>query len=135
MIKSIANFIIKWRWIWAITLLVITITLSCMPSNNLSNNSFLNLPYGDKLAHFIAYSSLGFTWGNALYPKKDYIIKTLIFLVLLGLVIEFIQFYFLVGRFFEMYDIIANIIGSLNGVLIFKAFIKWYNNQSSLADY
>lgn len=40
-----------------------------------------------------------------------------------GLFMEILQFTFFPGRYFEVLDIIANIIGSFAGLFVFKFFI------------
>ena len=45
-------------------------------------------------------------------------VKVVLALLTLGIILEIGQFYFLVGRYFEMYDIIANIIGASAGIAL-----------------
>jgi VanZ family protein len=110
--------IYKIRYVLAIVLTVITITLSVLPADNLSQTGFINIPFGDKISHAIAYLSLGFSWSLACDKQKYSQIKVLLFLFLLGLGLEMTQFYFLSGRYFEIFDIIANIIGAIGGITI-----------------
>jgi VanZ family protein len=41
-----------------------------------------------------------------------------------GVLMEIMQFAFFKGRYFEVLDIIANIIGSFTGLFVFKYFIN-----------
>lgn len=116
MLKTLYDF----RILLAIMITLITITLSLLPGENIKNVGFINIPFGDKLGHFIAYSALGFFWANVMKTSNNYVVKTVLFLFSLGIVLELIQFNFLVGRFFEIFDIIANIIGSIVGIAINK---------------
>ena len=116
MLKTLYDF----RILIAVMMTLITITLSLLPGENIKTVGFINLPFGDKLGHFIAYAALGFFWANVIKPSNNYIVKTVLFLFSLGISLELIQFNFLVGRFFEIFDIIANIIGSIVGVAINK---------------
>ena len=110
--------IYKIRYVLAVILTVITITLSVLPADNLSQTGFINIPFGDKISHAIAYLSLGFSWSLVWDNQKYAPLKVLLFLFLLGLGLEMTQFYFLTGRYFEIFDIIANIIGAIGGITI-----------------
>ena len=114
--------IYKLRYALAFTLTVITITLTLLPSEEIPNTGLLNIPFGDKLGHAIAYLSLGFSWHLVCQKFSKSEIKVLIGLFSLGFVLELSQFYFLVGRYFEMFDIIANIIGAIAGIALQRVF-------------
>ena len=80
----------------------------------------------DKLLHFSAYLVLTILWGVGLdkLQSNRAIHKALLITICLGVIMEVCQYAFFVGRQFEILDIIANISGSLVGVMIFKRFIK-----------
>jgi len=80
------------------------------------------LKYLDKIAHvgfyflqifLILYESKGFY-------SKSLTIKALAYCFLFGILVELGQKYFLLGRSFEIWDIVANIIGSIIGILFFR---------------
>jgi len=54
------------------------------------------------------------------YNKKN----VLFFAISFGVLMEICQLYLFNGRSFELYDILANIIGSVIGVILFKKFIN-----------
>ena len=114
--------IYKLRYVLAFTLTVITITLTLLPAKDMPETGLLNIPYGDKLGHALAYISLGFSWHLVCQKFNKSELKVLIGLFLLGIILEFGQFYFLVGRYFEMFDIIANIIGAIAGIALQRIF-------------
>ena len=102
----------------AILLTAITITLSVLPADSMQKASLISIPHMDKIGHSIAYLSLGFFWLLVFFAMDKRAIKTLIFLFSLGMLIELTQFYFLVGRYFEILDIIANISGAILGIVV-----------------
>jgi VanZ family protein len=73
-----------------------------------------DLPTNDKVGHFLAYFVLAgnlFLICDSLYQRQ----KALLFLVLYGLLMEFIQSY-IPGRDASLLDIIANSSGTLLGL-------------------
>ena len=110
--------IFQWRYVLAILLTLVTITMSVMPARSLDSVSIIDIPHFDKWGHFLAYCTLGFSWFLSFYYLKYRVFKTWIFLFCLGILIELSQFYFLEGRYFEILDIIANISGAIVGIAI-----------------
>ena len=76
----------------------------------------------DKLGHTFMYGVLTWLllWAFRQNAIEKAIIWTLIISISYGILMEVIQYTFFPNRFFEVYDIIANISGSLIGLLIFK---------------
>ena len=102
--------------------------LSAKPTINLPE-SWLDLISVDKIGHAFVYAVLTLLILRGFYTKqakKVLAVSTLILAVSIssvyGVTMEVMQFAFFPGRFFEVLDIIANIIGSLIGVYIFKHF-------------
>ena len=78
----------------------------------------------DKINHFMAYAFLSFVWSAFFYLKKNITIVrvllfSLLFSVLFGVLMECSQWLFTSYRQFDYYDIIANLLGSLTGILFF----------------
>ncbi len=89
---------------------------------------FSNLLEPDKLGHAAAYFVLaGLLWWG-FYRARRLAFATMAIAVLLssayGIGIEFVQYTFFPNRFFEVLDIIANIIGSIFGVLALYFLVK-----------
>lgn len=84
------------------------------------------IPQLDKLIHVISYAILAFLALLALKSKSDknrfWFVIT--WVVLYGILIECAQALANTGRYFDYFDIIANIIGSLIGSLIFFLICK-----------
>jgi len=108
------------------TIWIILILFVCtLPGNDIPTNSFLEKIHFDKFVHFglfggiVLFLSLGIYW-----QKKHISPVTLLLLVFVaagyGLVIEFIQKYWAINRSFDMYDVVADTLGAIAGVWVFK---------------
>lgn len=100
------------------------VILSLMPNPEIKNISWSSGLHIDKIAHIAIYAIYSFLIGRylALFEMssgmKYFLVLTLS--IAIGVIMEFMQFYLSPSRFFEMLDIIANIIGSIVGLLILK---------------
>jgi VanZ family protein len=104
---------------------IITITiLSLMPSSSIPDNTWGSQFQIDKLVHIVLYSIYTWLLGRYLCNKwtKSNILLGLAFgiTVVYGIFMELLQYYLSPSRFFEMLDIIANIIGSIVGLIFLK---------------
>ncbi len=99
--------------------LAITIALSIMPSGNISGAD-ISIPHLDKVAHFFMYLFLSFCWVQYLKIRFQRPYIGFIFSICVGILMEFIQGHYLPGRFYEINDIIANIIGSIAGLVLYQ---------------
>ena len=82
----------------------------------------------DKLGHAFAYGILSGLYFYALkQSKKGLTIRRMIFVclgtILYGIFLEIIQYTFFPGRYFEVLDILANIMGIVISFVIFKQLI------------
>lgn len=111
--------------IWALIILY----LSSSPNIQLPP-SFWDFLAVDKLGHLVFYGILAFLIAFAFFKsadviKKKLLLKSLILSSFYGICLEIMQYSFFPNRHFEILDIIANISGSLIGILIFKyIFLK-----------
>lgn len=105
---------------------IIIIILSSIGGVNLPE-SFWDFIALDKVAHFGVYAIfvvLAF-WGaekNGHYLKFNLSVLVIGIAVFLGILMEIMQYSFFPNRYFELYDIIANIIGAFVGSTIYKRF-------------
>lgn len=113
--------------IWAILIWA----FSSIPSTELPDFSLWRLFSADKLIHAFLYAVLAFLlMGSSLkqfvYKKIHYnaISFSLITAILFGAGIELYQEYVLVDRYGDYVDGIANAIGALIGVLVFRALFR-----------
>jgi len=90
--------------------------------------SLTNLLEPDKLAHAAAYFVLAalLSWGfwRVSGLRNKLVWASAIISTLYGIGMEIIQYSFFPNRYFEVYDIIANIIGALICILVSKFIIK-----------
>ena len=110
------------------TLLVIV--LSLLPSQKIIGEELI-FEGADKVAHFVMYTFLALFWSTALKRQnKSVKLRAKAFLIaptggfLLSLILEVIQEYFVISRFFEALDLIANAFGCIFGVLLFRLIYK-----------
>ena len=110
LIKSTRRF-----WFSGLWSLIIMI-LCFMPDNDSMNISFLSQLHVDKLAHMVMYTILAFLL------KRDGLKMWVVFFLCfsLGFFIEIWQGCFLPSRYFEFYDLIANIIGYFIGIGLYN---------------
>lgn len=82
----------------------------------------------DKVGHLVFYGILcmlilaALTQNRTLPLVKKWSIIALGISIIYGIGMEVIQYTFFPGRFFEIPDIIANIIGSFLGLYLFKRY-------------
>ena len=107
--------------LWTILIMV----LSTLPGKDIPSNSFFEKVHFDKIVHFCLFVGIVLLLSLAVYRQKRHISPgTLVMFVIIaagyGLAIEFIQKYWAVGRSFDMYDVIADSLGAIAGVWLFK---------------
>lgn len=100
-----------------------------MPGRNIPKVGWRFFIQLDKIAHGVTYAVLaGLLVLAAGKTKVEWKYRELLFIVLLcsvyGVIMEAMQYYFLSDRFFEIPDIIANIIGSITGTVLVYLFLK-----------
>ncbi len=112
----------KWRILaggWALMIGI----LSTLPSRSLGS---LSISHIDKLGHFLFYLILVWlalmAWNNEIPKKWNFrkAVTVVLLCILYGGMLELGQRYVFENRHFEIWDIIANIIGSFGGFIIFK---------------
>jgi len=108
---------------WTIILIVGTL----LPKEAVSQNNWLDIPHFDKVSHLFAYALLVFLWSITLEIKTSKVKAARISFygaIFLGVLLEILQWQLNFGRHFEILDIIANIIGSIIGLIAFYKIIK-----------
>ena len=111
--------------IYPVIFWVILITvLSLIPSSNVPDISWEMGLKPDKVAHILIYGIYTWLLGRYLWGKWKKMNKVLlvsfITTVVYGVFMESLQYYLSPSRFFDMLDIIANIIGSTTGLIFLK---------------
>jgi len=111
--------------IWAIIILYLSASSGVKIPESLSNLNAV-----DKIGHIAIYAIFSVLVFYGFYGSGKKITNRLILLWVVGFssfygfLMELLQFTFFTGRYFEVLDIIANIIGSFLGLLVFKVFIN-----------
>ena len=121
-LRNVARFIPVGIWLVLITY------LSLVSGSYLRNSWIGSIPNKDKLFHFGVYfvTSVLMMYGlqrqSSRFLKKG--IVTVTFCLVWGGTLECLQGAMAKGRHFEVFDIIANIIGALVGVVVFSFIFK-----------
>ena len=93
-----------------------------------SGEATFYFPNADKLVHFTFYFVFVFLWSRYLYFKGSVKLRHKIILVFisisLGIVIELVQGYFTTTRQADVWDAIANSVGSIVGILLASNIYK-----------
>jgi VanZ family protein len=105
---------------WAVFILVVSTKVGLQ-----INTDFWDFISLDKLAHAFVYGILAYLllWGVSGNGRRITNRTTsLVFLAgaSYGLLLEYVQFAFFPGRYFEWGDELANVIGTLLGIFFFK---------------
>jgi len=99
---------------------------------NLNGVPSLGSSFDDKIYHVVAYLGLAFLWVNYFKPFKAKYIPFVIFFaaVLVGFLLEILQYLLNPNRTYDTFDLIANSIGALFGTLIAVQFniLKFFRN-------
>jgi VanZ family protein len=84
---------------------------------------FQLFPHVDKVIHFCMYLVLSFSLIPALLINKKYkkgYLLSFIISVFFGFLMEYFQQVLAIGRSAELFDFLANTIGSIAGILIYQ---------------
>jgi VanZ family protein len=115
------------------TLVLLIIFLSVLPGNSLPTVSWLAILSIDKIGHFLFYGTT--SWSFSKYYKLkiniDYSWAIGIFLLLMGIGLEGMQYYLRQGRHFDLLDILANTIGIFCGLKYFDFIVNIIFNRRS----
>ena len=96
--------------------LIIVFYLSVVPASNIPNFAMLSY-ISDKAAHAVIYSYLAIMGLISKYKLSEF--TMIIYIFCFGLIIEIIHI-FHPYRFFEYFDLLANLIGVTIALLIFR---------------
>ncbi len=111
--------------ILAILWSILTLYLSLASLNDVPNLNVWDIVGFDKLGHLVFYAIFVMLWCMAKCRKnKKKINFVFFFTIFFGIFIECLQLYMSKGRLFEFGDILANILGTFFGIILFKKFIN-----------
>ncbi len=115
----------KYTLLWSVFVL-----FACLiPGKEIPQVSFITIPHFDKIVHFSFYFILSLLF---LQPSKKplntlYYFADILYCLVLGIVIEFIQHHYIPNREGDVFDVLANFMGSIFGLFIFA--LKFKNNK------
>lgn len=101
-----------------------TIALATASLINLNSMPKVELNYGDKIFHFLAYAILCLLWYLVFYYRMQHTLKkavlhAVVLAIIFGIILEVLQGTLTPYRSLDVYDAIANSLGALlTGVLL-----------------
>lgn len=108
------------KFIPAIAWFFIVLILMCLPGEDLPPTDWLHINFLDKWLHMVVFGLIVFLFCWPFYKsgfnevqRRNYFIKITLATSVWGLVIEFIQKYFIPGRSFDLFDWAADGLGAL----------------------
>jgi VanZ family protein len=117
----------------AILWFVFLTILLTLPGSALPQESWLNNITGlDKMIHIGLFAGLTFLWSGSLIkikkislPMQQLFVWVALGSSVYGIIMEYVQKYFIPNRSFDLWDIMADTIGSIAGlVFATKVYIK-----------
>ena len=121
------SIVVKNYWL-AVLWNVVIIILSLLPSGEFDGVKFDFIPHLDKVVHFIMYALLTFLilHGNRKIFKREKrnisLILTVLYAFFLGFFLELLQNSFIIGRIFDIFDVLANTCGIIIATVFFRMF-------------
>lgn len=114
----------QYKWV-AIGWLLIMSILFFLPGSAFPSENWLSKIYFDKLVHVGLFAILIFLWRSA-FDSQSPGYNTILILsaILYGLTVEYIQRYFVPNRDFDLYDVIADTLGSIIGLFVWLRVYK-----------
>lgn len=111
--------------LWTIFIFILMV----IPGNMLPQEDETFIPNLDKLVHAILFGSFVFLWSYYYTAKKNTdLVKRynslLVIACLYGIATELMQKYFIPNRDFSLFDIAADVTGSMIGYIIVRLFIN-----------
>lgn len=128
---ALTLYILKFLSKYYMSFLVATIilVLSLVPINTSMGSGIMDFPHADKMAHFMLYGLLSFLLLHELNRnftgKISIILFTLILCLIYGGLIEIFQG-LIDGRSSELYDLLADFIGSVMAIPAFYLFKRLF---------
>ncbi|MEO9571074.1 MAG: VanZ family protein [Polaribacter sp.] len=101
-----------------ITIGIAYLSLMQVPKTQLSFTS------SDKVYHLFAYFTLTICWLFSFYKKTSLKYKIVITCIIYGIIIEILQHTLTKYRTGDIYDVLANTIGIILGLIVFNLILK-----------
>jgi len=119
----------------AIAWTIFIFILLSLPGKMLPDENQLSIPGIDKLVHISLFGFFVFLWSlyyafkqkRAGYSYRRYLIIAVVACIY-GTAMEYVQKYFIPNRDFDLYDILADIIGAAAGYFVVYSIVRRWNN-------
>lgn len=99
---------------------IFTIILLCLPGSIVPGTGFLEVENLDKIIHVILFGLNVLFWGwhfaageRSSSRLRIFVVSATVTMILLGIIMEYVQLYFIPNRSFDGWDIVADIVGSV----------------------
>lgn len=106
----------------AIFWLIVTTVLLCLPGSAFPKENWFDKIWLDKWIHIGLFGLLALLWvraaANSRERKIPLVVQIAFYCLLYGVVMEFVQKYFIPNRSFDIADIVADGVGSVIGALL-----------------
>lgn len=107
---------------------LIILILSLMPSDGIPDSKWWQFPHIDKVVHFIMYAILTFLilqknhimFGK--FKQINVLALTFFYVFFMGFFIEILQNSFLIGRNFDIFDVVANTAGLVSALITYRIY-------------
>ncbi|MBO9618851.1 MAG: VanZ family protein [Niabella sp.] len=119
----------KFILIIALIYFIVTVILLTLPGSDFPKADFLEKIHFDKWVHIGMFALLVFLWdawlagGKQITPFKKFIIVGVVALAY-GILMEFVQKYWIPGRSFDVTDMAADGVGCIIGLLASKYLLR-----------
>jgi VanZ family protein len=118
--------------LFAVTWFLVTTILLCLPGSAFPKENWFDKIWLDKWIHIGLFGVLAFLWCLAVFTERlrkiPLSLQIAFYCLLYGIVMEFIQKYFVPNRSFDIGDIFADGIGSTLGSVL----SIWYKKNRPL---
>ncbi|MFI5194571.1 MAG: VanZ family protein [Chitinophagales bacterium] len=117
--------------IWTIIIFI----LLALPGSMLPSEGNFEIPDFDKYVHMGIFGLFVMLWSVYYGTRPDFKNKHIFFFIfiiacLYGTAMEFVQKYFIPFRDFDLYDILADVIGACLGYLLVLLTISWWRKMT-----
>lgn len=103
----------------------VVVLIACgIPGNEMNSMPLINIPYIDKIIHFLFYFAFAILLQNSYKSyyqsiKQSSYLYTALISIIFGAIVELLQKYAFVNRGADWFDLLSNIAGLLVGLVFF----------------
>ena len=112
---------------------IISVVLLVLPNNDLPHTRYFDIPFFDKYVHFTMFFLLtglfSFPFISLATEKsviKSWFTRIALFVIVYGILMEFVQKFMTVDRSFDLVDIVFDSLGSVAGLITVSYY---YHNK------